>query len=91
MGLAVPVLAQSGNRQATFAAVTVGGILGAVVAEGMLAPQRARVGERGDPARRSGSGREVGRERIGVRFAPEGALMAGLGQRGQHPILSLSF
>jgi hypothetical protein len=91
MGLAIPVLAQSGDRQVNFAAMTIGGILGAVVSEGLLAPQRARSGELGAAPRRTGATREVHRERVSVRFAPEGAVMAGLGQRGRHPILSLSF
>jgi hypothetical protein len=90
-GLAIPVLAVSESRQLTLGAMTIGGLLGAVVAEGLLAPQRARAGERGDPAQRTGATLEAPQPRVDVRFTPAGVVMAGLGQRGRHPVLSLSF
>jgi hypothetical protein len=91
MGLAVPVLLQSDNSQGVLAAMTIGGILGAVVSEELLAPRRARAGERGDASLRTGVVGETPPPRVDVRFAPEGAVLAALGQRGRHAILSLSF
>jgi hypothetical protein len=82
MGLAIPVLAQSSSQQGLFAAATIGGILGLVASESLLAPRRGMAGERADASRG---------QRIDVRFAPEAALMAGLRQPGRHSIVSLSF
>jgi hypothetical protein len=91
LGLTIPTLGQSDNRQTILASATIGGIFGAVIAEGMLAPRRARAGERGDPARRTGAAGDAHQPRVDVRFAPAAVVMAGLGQRGHHSILSLSF
>ena len=88
MGLAVPVLAQSSNAQLIFATATIGGVLGALVTENLISPQRARSGE-GGTERRTGS---LGRpSRVDVHFSAGGALMAGAGLRGQHSILSLTY
>jgi hypothetical protein len=91
MGLALPVLAQTDNSHVLFGTATIGGILGAVVSQGLLAPHRATTADRGDAPGRTGAGREGRRPRVDVRFAPEGVLLAGAGRRGQHSILSLSF
>ncbi len=88
MGLAIPVLAQSGNVQLVFATATVGGILGAIVTEGLIAPPRA-LGATGAADRRTGS---AGRpSRVDVHFSGASALLAGSGVRGRHPVVSLTF
>ncbi len=88
MGLAIPVLAQSDDRQIILATATVGGILGAIFTESLIAPSRARSG--GSAAeRRTGS---LGRApRFDVRFSPQAALLAGSGVAGRHAILSATF
>jgi hypothetical protein len=85
MGLAIPVLAQSDNARAIFATGTIGGILGAMLTEHLIEPARAGFGA----ATRTGS--RAAPSRVGVQFAPESALLAGMGVKGQHSILSLSF
>ena len=88
MGLAIPVLAQSDSPPLIFGTATVGGILGAIFTEGLIDPQRARVGDSATE-RRTGS---VDRpSRVDVRFSTAGALMAGSGMRGNHAILSMTF
>jgi hypothetical protein len=91
MGLALPVLAQTDNSHVLFGAATIGGILGAVVSQGLLAPHRVTTADRGDAPGRTGAGGEVRRPRVDVRFAPEGVVLAGVGRPGQHSIVSLSF
>jgi hypothetical protein len=87
MGLVVPVLAQSDNPQLIFGSATVGGIIGAIVTENLVKPDRAQPGERGE--RRTGS---LGKSsRVDVSFSAAGALLAGSGMRGTHSILSLTF
>ena len=88
MGLAIPVLAQSDNPQLIFATATAGGILGALVTENLINPQRARSGDSATERRTGALGRS---SRVDVRFSAEGALMAGSGLRGNHSILSLTF
>ena len=88
MGLAVPVLAQSDNPQLIFATATIGGILGALLTENLIAPQRANAGMN-QRERRSGS---LGRSsRVAVRVSTGSALLAGAGLRGNHSILALTF
>ena len=88
MGLAIPVLARSDNPQLIFATATIGGILGALLTENLIAPQRASAGMN-QRERRSGS---LGRSsRVAVRVSAEGALLAGAGLRGNHSIVALTF
>ena len=88
MGLAVPVLAQSDNPQVIFATATIGGILGALLTENLIAPQRASAGAN-QRERRSGS---LGRSsRVSVRVSAESALLAGAGLRGNHSLVALTF
>ena len=88
MGLAVPVLAQTNNPQLIFATATIGGILGALLTENLIAPQRASAGTN-QRERRSGS---LGRSsRVSVRVSAESALLAGAGLRGNHSIVALTF
>ena len=88
MGLAVPVLAQTNNPQLIFATATIGGILGALLTESLIAPQRASAGTN-QRERRSGS---LGRSsRVSVRVSAESALLAGAGLRGNHSIVALTF
>lgn len=88
MGLAVPVLAQSDNPQLIFATATVGGILGALLTENLIAPQRASAGMN-QRERRSGSLERS--SRVAVRVSTGSALLAGAGLRGNHSILALTF
>jgi hypothetical protein len=87
MGLIIPTLAQSDSPQLIFGTATVGGILGAIVTEALIAPERAR---RGEPReRRTGSrARSSG---VNVDFSAAGAVLAGSGVRGNHSILSVTF
>ena len=78
-----------GDTHVIFGAITAGGLLGAVLTEQLIEPQRARTGlgfvkpgSGGTPGRNTG---------VDVRFAPESVLLAGLGLSGHHSILSLSF
>ena len=89
IGVAIPVLAQSSNPHAIFGAGTVGGLLGAIVTENMIAPQRAggdrRTGSlKPTDARRSAS-------RVEMHFAPQAVVMAAFKQPGYHSILSMTF
>lgn len=88
IGLAIPVLAQSDKPSLIFGTATIGGILGAILTENLIAPDRARPGDSG-AARRTGSLRRS--SRASFTFSPMGALMARSGMRGDHSILSLRF
>lgn len=89
VALAGPVLAQSDNYHVIFGAATLGGILGAILTENLIEPQRASSGLGFTlPARKSALGRATG---IDVRFSPESALLAGVGLKGNHSLLSVSF
>ncbi|MEP6621092.1 MAG: hypothetical protein ABJE47_17330 [bacterium] len=80
---ALPVLAQSTNPHVIFGAATVGGILGAVLTEQLIEPQRAGTGSGSVPTTKS--------SRVDVRFAPESLVLAGLGLKGNHSLVSLTF
>jgi hypothetical protein len=86
MGLVIPVLAQTDNPQVIFGTATIGGILGAIVTESLIAPRRARDGA---AERRTGSLDRP--SRVDVRFSATGALLARSGLPGDHPIVSLTF
>ena len=88
IGLAIPALAQSDNTNLIFGTATVGGILGAILTENLIAPDRARAGDTGAERRTGSLG---GSSRVDVSFSPMGALMARSGMRGEHSILSLRF
>ena len=88
VALAVPVLAQSDNSHLIFGAATIGGVLGTLLTEQLIAPQLAGSGlgmlRGSDPA----VGKSTG---ANLRFSPESALLAGLGLKGNHSIVSLTF
>jgi len=89
VALAVPVLARSGNSHVLFGAATIGGVLGAVLTEQLIEPQRANSGLGSAAPRDSGPvGRSSG---VDFRFAPESLVLAGMGLKGNHSILSLTF
>ena len=89
VALAGPVLAQSDNVHLLFGAVTVGGILGAILTENLIEPARANAGLGSIlPGRKHDVGRATG---VDVRFSPESALLAGMGLKGNHSLLSVSF
>ncbi len=89
VALAGPVLAQSGNSHFVFGSMTVGGILGAILTENLIEPARAKSGLGSIlPGRRNDVGRATG---VDVRFSPESALLASIGLRGNHSLLSVSF
>ena len=89
VALAVPVLTQTSNTHVVVGAGALGGILGALLTERLIEPQRAGngVGSIAAPARLS----TVQPSRVDFRFAPESALLAGLGFKGNHSVLSLTF
>ena len=67
---------------------TAGGILGAMATENFIKPDRAR--GRSEAERRNGaSTRRVGT--VDVSFSRHGAIMAGSGIKGHHPLISLTF
>ena len=67
---------------------TLGGALGTLVTEQLSAPQRAGNGH----GILRGSEPAVGkRTDANLRFSPESALLAGLGLKGNHPIVSVTF
>ena len=88
VALAVPVLAQSDNTHLIFGAATVGGVLGTLLTERLIAPQVAGSGlgmlRRSEPAVDKSTGAHF-------RFSPESALLAGLGLKGNHSIAFLTF
>lgn len=88
MGLAVPAFAQSDNTHLIFGTATIGGILGAILTENLIAPDRARAGDTGAERRTGSLGHS---SRVDVSFSAMGALMARSGMRGEHSILSLRF
>lgn len=89
VALAVPVLAQTGNSQVVFGAITIGGVLGALLTEQLIAPQRASAGFGSAAPRNGGSvSRTSGAD---VRFAPESLVLTGMGLKGKHSIISLTF
>ena len=88
IGIAVPVLAQAGNANVYFGAATLGGILGAVMTTNYMKPEAARVALGRVPSTRVG---QKSTSRVDLRFTPEGAIMAGLGTRGNHSLLSVTF
>ena len=88
VALAVPVLAQSDNTHLIFGAATIGGVLGTLLTEQLIAPQRAGNGL----GILRGSEPAVGkRTDANLRFSPESALLAGLGLKGNHSIVSVTF
>jgi hypothetical protein len=87
MGLVIPVLASSDDPRLIFGTATLGGLVGALITEDLIKPDRARPGDRGE--RRTGSLDR--RSRVDVNFSAAGALLAGSGMRGTHSILSLTF
>jgi hypothetical protein len=87
MGLVIPVLASSDDPRLIFGTATLGGLVGALITEDLIKPDRARPGDRGE--RRTGSLER--RSRVDVNFSAAGALLAGSGMRGTHSILSLTF
>lgn len=86
--LAGPVLARSDNSHVIFGALTAGGILGAILTERLIQPARAReagrVGVLSSPAEQRRTG-------LDIRITPEALLFAGLRQRGNHSLVSLTF
>jgi len=87
MGLVIPVLSSSDDTRLIFGTATLGGIIGAIVTENLVKPDRARPGDKGE--RRTGS---LGKSsRVEVDFSAAGALLAGSGIAGRHSILSLTF
>ena len=88
VALAVPVLAQSDNTHLIFGAISVGGVLGTLLTEQLIAPQAAGKGF----GMLRGSEATVGNdEGASIRFSPQSALLAGLGLKGNHSVLSLTF
>lgn len=89
VALAVPVLTQTGNTHVIFGAATLGGVLGAVLTEQLIEPQRASTGLGSAAPRSSGAaGRTAAVE---FRFAPESLVLAGIGLKGNHSVFSASF
>ena len=88
IGIALPVLANANNPNVYFGTATLGGIIGAALTTSYMKPEAARVGLGREPSRRVG---EKPSSRFDVRLAPEGAVLAGLGQKGNHSILSVTF
>lgn len=87
LGLALPVLTSANNPRVIFGAMTLGGLLGAVLTENLIMPRRA--GTELGLGERTGSQRTS--SRVDVRFNPESALLAGLGQPGRYSLLSVVF
>lgn len=88
VALAVPVLAQSDNTHLIFGALAAGGVLGTLLTEQLIAPQAAGNGL----GMLRGGEKTVGRTGgANLRFSPESALLAGLGLKGNYPVLSLTF
>jgi hypothetical protein len=87
MGLVIPVLTSSDSPNLIFGTATIGGIIGALVTESLIKPDRARPGDRGE--RHTGSLARP--SRVDVNFSAAGALLAGSGIRGNHSFLSLTF
>ncbi len=86
VALAVPALAQSSNTHLIFGAITLGGVLGTVLTEQLINPQLAGSGtlRRGETQVGQAAG-------ANIRFSPESVLLAGLGLKGNHSLLSLTF
>ena len=89
VALAVPVLTQTGNSHVVVGAAALGGILGALLTEQLIEPQRAGNGVGSiAPGSRLSTAQP---SRVDFRFAPESALFAGLGLKGNHSLLSMTF
>ncbi|MDB4916286.1 MAG: hypothetical protein JWM95_3930 [Gemmatimonadetes bacterium] len=82
LGLAAPVFAQSHDTRTYFGAMAIGGALGTLAAENFSKPLAARVSALLDKTSNS---------RVAVKVSPEGALLAGLKQKGQHSLVSFVF
>ena len=89
VALAIPVLSQTSNSHVVVGAAALGGILGALLTEQLIEPQRAGKGVGAvAPAARVSAGQPTG---VNIRFTPESMLFAGLGLRGEHSVLSMTF
>jgi hypothetical protein len=89
VALAIPTLIRTSDSHVLLGAATIGGVLGALLTEQLIEPQRAGTGL-GSVA--PGGKTSVGRtSSVDFRFAPESALLAGMGLKGNHSILSVSF
>ena len=86
VALAVPVLAQSSNLHVIFGALSIGGVIGTLLTEQLIKPQLAGVGMlRGSETTVGQSGGSS------FRFSPQSALLAGVGLKGNHPVVSITF
>ncbi len=90
IGVALPVAFQTEEGRAIVGAATVGGFLGMLLTENQITPKRA-TGRQVANALRPTAGMEQRRPRIELNFSPTGLLFAGMGQRGNHSILSAAF
>lgn len=86
VAVAVPVLAQSSNSHVIFGALSIGGVIGTLLTEQLIKPQLAGTGML------RGGEQTVG-QNAGptMRFSPQSALLAGLGLKGNHPVVSITF
>lgn len=88
MGVAIPVLAESDEPVAYMAAGTGGAIVGAIVANRLVRPRRARPHSSSiELPVRVGAGGRRARAEVSV----DGAALAAAGVRGQHAILRVTF
>ncbi|MEO8562897.1 MAG: hypothetical protein ABI601_12520 [bacterium] len=87
VGIAIPVLAQTESSPFYFGAATAGGVLGAIVTHGLLAPARA-TRERATPLRTGAVERPP---RLDVRFTPQNLVFVQRRARGMYPLLDVTF
>ena len=88
VALAVPVLARSNNTHLIFGAISVGGVLGTLLTEQLIAPQAAG---KGIGMLRGGEATVGNNGGANLRFSPQSALLAGLGLKGNHSVVSFTF
>jgi hypothetical protein len=89
IGVAIPALAQARSPHAWFGAAAAGGLIGAIVTEGMIAPQRAGGDRRTGSVKPTDARRAA--SRVEMHFAPQAAVMAAFKQPGYHSIFSMTF
>jgi len=89
IGVALPVAAQADDGRVVLGAAVVGGFLGMLLTENQIAPRRAALRRGSELPRPTVAG--AGKPRIDVSFSPTGLLFAGMGRRGNHPIVSAVF
>jgi hypothetical protein len=89
VGGSLLALVRATDSHVIFGTITAGGLFGVMITEGLIEPRKAGLGAGADGPRRGATHERS--SRVDVRLSPESVLLAKMGVRGNHPIVSLTF